>query len=211
MAGYSVVPIRESTARWCVSSLFWPRLPQWVTGCPQDGDRARRVHPKKRPRHWVGVVSGSGHKLPPALFRERRQSGKVFRELPAGRGEAPAISAAALVQAHIPKVQACGQDRPIKEVQIELGEVMNFTKLIGFLLLATSLSFSALAQSLPIVGKPDGVSFPAERLKRLTDTFQSDVDKGAIPGAVVLIARDGKVAYFEAFGFQDTGVRLICE
>jgi CubicO group peptidase (beta-lactamase class C family) len=37
----------------------------------------------------------------------------------------------------------------------------------------------------------------------LTDAFQSEVDKGAIPGAVVLIARKGKVAYFEAIGFQN--------
>ena len=45
--------------------------------------------------------------------------------------------------------------------------------------------------------------FSSERLKRVTDAFQSEVDKGAIPGAVVLIARNGKIAYFEAFGFQN--------
>ena len=85
---------------------------------------------------------------------------------------------------------------------------MNFTKFIGFLLLTISLSFSALAQSLPKVGKPDEVGFSAQRLSRLSDAFQSDVDKGVIPGAVVLIARDGKVAYFEAFGFQDREKRI---
>ena len=40
-------------------------------------------------------------------------------------------------------------------------------------------------------------------MTRLTEAFQAEVDKGAIPGAVVLIARRGKVAYCEAFGFQD--------
>ena len=40
-------------------------------------------------------------------------------------------------------------------------------------------------------------------LKRVTDAFQSEVDKGVIPGAVVLIARNGKIAYLEAFGFQN--------
>jgi CubicO group peptidase (beta-lactamase class C family) len=45
--------------------------------------------------------------------------------------------------------------------------------------------------------------FSSDRLKRVTDAFQSEVDKGAIPGAVVLIARNGKIAYFEAFGFQN--------
>jgi CubicO group peptidase (beta-lactamase class C family) len=34
------------------------------------------------------------------------------------------------------------------------------------------------------------------------------VDKGLIPGAVVLIAREGKIALFEAFGFQDREKRI---
>ena len=61
----------------------------------------------------------------------------------------------------------------------------------------------ALAQGLPKANKPEDVGFSSERLKRVTDAFQSEVDKGAIPGAVVLIARNGKIAYFEAFGFQN--------
>jgi CubicO group peptidase (beta-lactamase class C family) len=85
---------------------------------------------------------------------------------------------------------------------------MNLTKLIGTLVLATSLSFSVMAQGLPKVGQPETGGFSKERLKRLGETFQSDVDKGAIPGAVVLIAQDGKIAYFEAFGFQDREKRI---
>ena len=84
---------------------------------------------------------------------------------------------------------------------------MNVTKLIAVLVLATSLSVSVLAQGLPKV-EPDQVGFSAQRLKRLSTVFQSDVDKGAIPGAVVLIARDGKVVFFEAFGFQDREKRI---
>jgi CubicO group peptidase (beta-lactamase class C family) len=67
----------------------------------------------------------------------------------------------------------------------------------------TCIAFSAFAQGLPKASQPEDVGFSSERLKRLADTFQADVDKGAIPGAVVLIARNGKVAYLEAFGFQD--------
>jgi CubicO group peptidase (beta-lactamase class C family) len=33
--------------------------------------------------------------------------------------------------------------------------------------------------------------------------MKADIEKGVIPGAVVLIARQGKVAYFEAFGYRD--------
>ena len=41
------------------------------------------------------------------------------------------------------------------------------------------------------------------RLQRLTDKFNADIQEGAIPGAVVLIIKDGRVAYHEAFGFRD--------
>jgi CubicO group peptidase (beta-lactamase class C family) len=84
---------------------------------------------------------------------------------------------------------------------------MNVAKLIAALVLATSLSVPALTQGLPKVA-PDEVGFSAQRLKRLSGAFQSDVDKGVIPGAVVLVARDGKVAFFEAFGFQDREKRI---
>jgi CubicO group peptidase (beta-lactamase class C family) len=67
---------------------------------------------------------------------------------------------------------------------------------------ATCVAFAALAQVLPN-GQPEALGFSSERLQRLTGAFKADVDKGAIPGAVVLIARDGKVAYLEAIGFQN--------
>jgi CubicO group peptidase (beta-lactamase class C family) len=85
---------------------------------------------------------------------------------------------------------------------------MNITKLIAGLVLATSLSVSALAQGLPKVATPEEVGISTQRLKRLSAAFQSDVDKGVIPGAVILIARDGKVAFFDAFGFQDREKRI---
>ena len=80
---------------------------------------------------------------------------------------------------------------------------MKFSRIICASAIATCVAFSALAQGLPRANKPEEVGFSSERLKRITDAFQSEVDKGAIPGAVVLIARNGKIAYFEAFGFQD--------
>jgi CubicO group peptidase (beta-lactamase class C family) len=80
---------------------------------------------------------------------------------------------------------------------------MNLPKLIAVLAMATSLSVSALAQGLPKAGSPEEIGISTQRLKRLSAAFQSDVDKGVIPGAVVLIARDGKVAFFDVFGFQD--------
>src|SRR5216683_3052949 len=65
--------------------------------------------------------------------------------------------------------------------------------------LATS---NALAQGLP-AAKPEEIGLSAAKLQRLTDAFQAEIDKGAIPGAVLLVARNGKVGYFKAIGFQD--------
>ena len=80
---------------------------------------------------------------------------------------------------------------------------MGFRRIICMSAIATCVAFSALAQGLPEANKPEDLGFSSDRLKRVTDAFQSEVNKGAIPGAVVLIARNGKIAYFEAFGFQN--------
>ena len=48
----------------------------------------------------------------------------------------------------------------------------------------------------------------SKRLTRINDVFNADVGKGAIPGAVALIARHGKLAYLEAFGFRDREKQL---
>jgi len=73
--------------------------------------------------------------------------------------------------------------------------------------LATTLMIAttglAVADALPRAASPEAVGLSSERLQRLTDTFKADVASGAIPGAVVAIVRDGKVVYFQSFGFQD--------
>ena len=80
---------------------------------------------------------------------------------------------------------------------------MRFGRIICMSAIATCIAFSSFAQGLPKANKPEDVGFSSERLKRVTGAFQSEVDKGAIPGAVILIARNGKIAYLEAFGFQN--------
>ena len=56
---------------------------------------------------------------------------------------------------------------------------------------------------LPRAEKPEEVGLSSQRLWRLTDALQRDVDKGAVPGAVLLIARHGKIACHEAIGLRD--------
>jgi CubicO group peptidase (beta-lactamase class C family) len=50
---------------------------------------------------------------------------------------------------------------------------------------------------------PTQVGLSAERLDRLSTTLQSEVARGRVPGAVALVARNGRVAYFESFGKRD--------
>jgi CubicO group peptidase (beta-lactamase class C family) len=59
------------------------------------------------------------------------------------------------------------------------------------------------APGLPRATSPADVGMSAERLSRLTAVMKAGVDKGEIPGAVVLIVRHGKIAYLEAVGYRD--------
>jgi len=64
-------------------------------------------------------------------------------------------------------------------------------------------SASLLAQQVSNTSRPEDSGFSSERLGRITKLFQSDIDKGLIPGAVLVVARDGKTVYRQALGFQD--------
>jgi CubicO group peptidase (beta-lactamase class C family) len=70
----------------------------------------------------------------------------------------------------------------------------------AFFMLLVSM---ASAQGLPKAKTSEEVGLSSERLKRISTWMKADIEKGVIPGAVVLIARQGKVAYFEAFGYRD--------
>jgi CubicO group peptidase (beta-lactamase class C family) len=65
-----------------------------------------------------------------------------------------------------------------------------------------SVSISVV-QSLPQASSPEEVGLSKERLQRISAWIQADVDKKVIPGAVVMVLRKGKIAYYEAFGYQD--------
>ncbi|TQV69920.1 beta-lactamase family protein [Exilibacterium tricleocarpae] len=47
------------------------------------------------------------------------------------------------------------------------------------------------------------VGFSAERLQRLDKSLDTYVTDNRLPGGVMLVARQGKVAYFRAFGWRD--------
>ena len=49
----------------------------------------------------------------------------------------------------------------------------------------------------------DATLLDPARAARIATAFQTDIDAGALPGAVVLIARHGELAYLNAFGFSN--------
>jgi len=65
------------------------------------------------------------------------------------------------------------------------------------------------ADPLPRAGSPEEVGLSSERLERLTRVTQGHVDSGLLPGAVILIARHGKIAYFKSFGHRDRAANAV--
>jgi CubicO group peptidase (beta-lactamase class C family) len=51
--------------------------------------------------------------------------------------------------------------------------------------------------------KPEEVGMSSERLADIGKTLNADVAAGRMPGAVLAVARHGKLVYFEAFGYRD--------
>jgi CubicO group peptidase (beta-lactamase class C family) len=72
-------------------------------------------------------------------------------------------------------------------------------------LLMTLLPSTLLAaDSWPLPrAEPESLGLSPDGLRRIADTLNADIEKGKIPGAVLLIARHGKIGYFKAFGDQD--------
>lgn len=50
---------------------------------------------------------------------------------------------------------------------------------------------------------PEAAGFDAARLGRIDDVLSADIEARKIPGAVVLLARRGALAYWKAFGYRD--------
>ena len=67
--------------------------------------------------------------------------------------------------------------------------------LLGWILFSTL----AWAQGLP-TASPEDVGLSSAKLAKVTAAVNAEIAKSRYPGAVALVARRGKVAYFEAFG-----------
>ena len=69
-------------------------------------------------------------------------------------------------------------------------------------LICLTVSQPGLAQPLPRVAVLEA-GFSAEGLARLDSFFEREIQANRVPGAVVAIARDGKLVHDKSYGFQD--------
>jgi CubicO group peptidase (beta-lactamase class C family) len=76
----------------------------------------------------------------------------------------------------------------------------------GFGLLASTIA--AFAEDPLPRAKPEDVGFSSERLARIGATIKADVEAGRIPGAVIAIARHGKLVMFDAYGWRDKDAKV---
>src|SRR5207237_6754617 len=76
----------------------------------------------------------------------------------------------------------------------------------GCLLVSLVLLLSSLvafgADPLPRA-QPESVGLSSERLARIGQVLNADIERGRLPGMVVAIARKGRLAYYESFGYLD--------
>ena len=91
-------------------------------------------------------------------------------------------------------IELCDTLGPIQELP------MRRSVLIFTVIFAAALP--ALAASVQ-TAKPEQTGFSSERLARIHEMVQRHMDAHDISGAVTLVARNGKVAHFEAHGLMD--------
>ena len=75
---------------------------------------------------------------------------------------------------------------------------------ILFFIFSLILFFVTTATSAELpTAKPEEVGLSSDRLNRLGAVIEANIAKGVMPGGVALVARKGKIAYFESFGMRD--------
>jgi CubicO group peptidase (beta-lactamase class C family) len=78
-----------------------------------------------------------------------------------------------------------------------------FARGLVVLLVAVAVQGAALARGDVPTSRPERAGMSGERLEKMTPAMQSVVDQGKYAGVVTLVARHGKVVYFDAVGKQD--------
>src|SRR4051812_18221897 len=157
----------------------------------------RRAAASRKPRRGIASESPGAHR--------KREPG----------GIALATSAMGICPRRIawphrwPPLRRCHSLRPsthgAAEPERETPMVTTRIVAVAFCLLASTAAFAA--DPLPRA-KPEEVGLSSERLARIGETLKADIDAGRIPGAVIAIARRGKLVALDAYGFRDKAANV---
>ena len=74
---------------------------------------------------------------------------------------------------------------------------------IGALVLLTAAVLAWPITAATPTAKPEEVGLSSERLHRISELMQRHITAGTFSGAVTLVARNGRIAHFEAQGLMD--------
>src|SRR5438067_5346485 len=88
--------------------------------------------------------------------------------------------------------------------------ILAATTTLAAMVVATTVSLPVCARELQPLATaiPEQVGVSAERLERITSMLKKEIADGKLPGAVVMVARKGKIVYSDAIGFQDKGAEM---
>ena len=77
------------------------------------------------------------------------------------------------------------------------------------MMVVNAMTVALAADPLPRA-KPEAVGMSSARLARIAEVIDADVKAGRLPGAVIAVARKGKLVYYEAIGYldKDTGTKM---
>src|SRR4051812_31631755 len=78
-------------------------------------------------------------------------------------------------------------------------------RFIAAFLLVTAIGIAAARAEmpLPMATTPEEVGLSSERLARIEAATEEHIKSGILPGAVMLVARHGKIAWFKTLGYRD--------
>ena len=83
-------------------------------------------------------------------------------------------------------------------------KILATTALAAMLVAATAMLPVSARELQPLAtATPEQVGMSVERLGRITTMLKKEIADGKLPGAVVMVARKGKIVYSDAIGFQD--------
>ena len=78
------------------------------------------------------------------------------------------------------------------------------TRLTSILVIVLVFGLSSMLSAATVpTANPEEVGFSSDRLQRIHDLMQRNIDAGNFTGAVTLVARHGRIAHFETHGMMD--------